>query len=96
MPCLRRSNTTGRPTPNSSQRQPRLSNRKARAAIAACEGGFANALSAADRANQAVSFLMLDRGLAKGIREDLLELIAGVQAELRKEASARQARLSRF
>ena len=57
---------------------------------------IADALSAAGRANQAVSFLMLDRGLAKGIREDLLELIARVQAALRKEASARQAHLSQF
>jgi hypothetical protein len=69
---------------------------KARAAIAACEGRFADALSAADRANQAVSLLMRDLGLAEGIREDLLELIARVQVELRKEVSARLARLSQF
>jgi len=59
---------------------------KARAAIAACDGRYADALSAADRANQAVSLLILDAGLAKGIRGDLLELIARVQAELRKKA----------
>jgi hypothetical protein len=49
---------------------------KARAAIAAGEGRCTEAANAAHRAQDAISHLPLDRGLTKGIREDLSELLA--------------------
>ncbi len=48
---------------------------KARAAVAAREGRFSDAADSANRAQRALSYLPLDKGIAKAIMEDLSAIL---------------------